>query len=116
MGGQHRRGCWLPSATYFLLVQKVGKNTLKEENPFDWVSSLKNLSFLNDQRGSKKVRKAFLHTPPKDAGRESPLETRSFGAVRDEAFRAAVRRRGTALLRSLCTGHGVSSEVRCVGA
>ena len=59
----------MPSATYFLpnlkgkklgtprlkmrgvLVQKVGKNTLKEENPFDWVFSLKNLSFLNDQRG-----------------------------------------------------------------
>ena len=41
----------MPSATYFLLVQKVGKNTLKGENPFEWVFSLKNLSFLNDQRG-----------------------------------------------------------------
>ena len=41
----------MPSATYFLLVQKVCKDTLKEGNPFEWVSSLKNLSFLNDQRG-----------------------------------------------------------------
>ena len=102
----HRRECRLPSATYFLLVQKVCKDTLKEENPFEWVFSLKNLSFLNDQRGSKKVRKAFLHTPPKDAGREAPLETRSFGAVRVGASRKAVRQSGTALLRSLCTGHG----------
>ena len=116
MGGQHRRGCWLPSATYFLLVQKVGKNTLKEENPFDWVSSLKNLSFLNDQRGSKKVRKAFLHTAPKDAGSEAPLETRSFGAVRVGGVCEAVRRSGTAALRWLFTGHGISSLVRCVGA
>ena len=51
MGAMHRRRCRLPSATYFLLVQKVCKDTLKEENPFDWVFSLKNLSFLNDQRG-----------------------------------------------------------------
>ena len=35
-----------------VLVQTVGKNTLKEGNPFEWVFSLKNLSFLNDQRGS----------------------------------------------------------------
>jgi hypothetical protein len=50
-GLRQRRKAGMPSATYFLLVQKVCKNTLKEENPFDWVFSLKDLSFLNDQRG-----------------------------------------------------------------
>ena len=93
-------GC-LRRHTFLASARKVCKrSSLKEENPFEWVFSLKNLSFLNDQRGSKKVRKAFLHTPPKDAGREAPLETRSFwrGACRGHLRSRKAERHSSAAL------------------
>ena len=50
-GSVGRPAC-LRRHTFLSSARKVCKrSSLKEENPFDWVFSLKNLSFLNDQSG-----------------------------------------------------------------